>query len=64
MGAMHIMAGLCRFDDGSLFVVAVVSAALVLATSGRQQSGRCARCGQRNRQEAVYCAQCGRKLSE
>lgn len=64
MDMLHVLASMCRFDDGSLFVVALVSAFLMLATSGRQTPGRCARCGQRNRQEAIYCAQCGRKLPD
>jgi hypothetical protein len=64
MDPFQVIATFCGFEDGSLFVVAVVSAALVLATSGRRSSRRCSRCSQLNREEAIYCAQCGKKLSE
>lgn len=50
------------FDDGHLFVAAVVSAAMILLTSGRKTSRRCHHCRQTNREEAIYCAQCGRRL--
>ena len=64
MVPIQVIAGFCPFDDSSLFIVAIVSAVLVLATSGRRSSRRCSRCSQLNREEAIYCSQCGKKLSE
>jgi len=54
-----------RFEDSHLFALAVVAAAVAVATSAiRRPPRRCNRCREINREQAIYCAQCGDKLPD
>jgi hypothetical protein len=49
-------------DGEELFVAALITVIVFLATSARRSPGRCPRCREINRDQARFCAQCGSRL--
>jgi len=61
MSASNFMTA-AAFDDGHLFIIAVVAVLAYLATCSRRPQRQCPRCKEINRPHSIFCCQCGTRL--